>query len=839
MKISRPSSKSRRCLLALLALAPLPAFAQLTPAGLDPDVAARPRIECDLQPQEVPESLWNANLWTSGRVYYSFNANVNTGNRAAMLVAMDALQTVANIQFIARTNEPNYINIQDSTGNNSAFGMIGGVQIVNIFNWNFRYIMAHELMHALGVWHEQSRSDRANYVNVNFANIQPAYAGNYNIQPGAAPLGAYDFASIMHYDPCGFSVCCPAGFTCGCATSCAAIQALPAYAQFQSLMGNRSYLSQGDKDGLANRYGAPIDDGYEPNNSIAAAASLPIGAPVSLKLWDTDDFFSFQVFAASTITVSAAAGAWALDADPGDGLQTSMILYQAASAQVGATTFTTNGGSGSVANISYAVTPGTYYIRLNHTQFWGGSYTLNVTGLAQSNDLCANATVIGSLPFTGTQGTTFATITPGETLASCRTTGRSVWHTFTADAYYNVTANTLGSDFDTVLSATTACTGGTDLACDDDSAGGLLSTISFSVAPGSTTYLRTASFGSRVGGNLVLNVTGTIVAPSNDLKANAIALNPAGQTLTGTTIGATNDFPGGATCGFSGASDDVWYTLTLPSSDCNASYTVSTISNITNYDTVLTAYAGPITALSEIACNDDSLGFQAAIAFSAVAGRTYYIRVSGYNSATGRFSLSLTRGANVSDECATAVPLVVGTTPYHSTCFTDTAGLANTGCGSGTIYKDGWYTVSFPTEQNVTVDTFGSTIDTQLALYDVACPTAATTPIACNDDSNSTLQSRISLVATANRLYFARAGVYYGGNYGGDAVINMTATPTAPACLADVNADGVVDGGDFTAFINSFGVGDPTVDPTADVNLDGVVDGDDFVAFINAFGAGC
>jgi len=62
---------------------------------------------------------------------------------------------------------------------------------------------------------------------------------------------------------------------------------------------------------------------------------------------------------------------------------------------------------------------------------------------------------------------------------------------------------------------------------------------------------------------------------------------------------------------------------------------------------------------------------------------------------------------------------------------------------------------------------------------------------------------------------------------------------SAPTCLADVNLDGVVDGSDFTVFINSFGVGDALIDPAADVNLDGVVDGNDFVAFINAFGAGC
>jgi len=60
-----------------------------------------------------------------------------------------------------------------------------------------------------------------------------------------------------------------------------------------------------------------------------------------------------------------------------------------------------------------------------------------------------------------------------------------------------------------------------------------------------------------------------------------------------------------------------------------------------------------------------------------------------------------------------------------------------------------------------------------------------------------------------------------------------------PACIADVNADGIVDGNDFTAFINSFAAGDITLDPIADVNDDNIVDGNDFVIFINAFGAGC
>ncbi len=65
------------------------------------------------------------------------------------------------------------------------------------------------------------------------------------------------------------------------------------------------------------------------------------------------------------------------------------------------------------------------------------------------------------------------------------------------------------------------------------------------------------------------------------------------------------------------------------------------------------------------------------------------------------------------------------------------------------------------------------------------------------------------------------------------------ATPVGPTCLADVTLDGTVDGSDFIAFINSFGVGDATIDPTADVIADGTIDGTDFIEFINAFAAGC
>ena len=74
---------------------------------------------------------------------------------------------------------------------------------------------------------------------------------------------------------------------------------------------------------------------------------------------------------------------------------------------------------------------------------------------------------------------------------------------------------------------------------------------------------------------------------------------------------------------------------------------------------------------------------------------------------------------------------------------------------------------------------------------------------------------------------------------GFDLVLRIFIQPHIVPCTVDINGDGVVDGSDFTAFINSFGVGDPAIDPAADYNVDGLIDGNDFVAFINDFGAGC
>jgi hypothetical protein len=60
--------------------------------------------------------------------------------------------------------------------------------------------IAHEILHTVGFWHEQSRLDRDHYVRIIWDNIEFGKGHNFEKHFGdGVDLGSYDFESIMHY----------------------------------------------------------------------------------------------------------------------------------------------------------------------------------------------------------------------------------------------------------------------------------------------------------------------------------------------------------------------------------------------------------------------------------------------------------------------------------------------------------------------------------------------------------------------------------------------------------------------------------------------------------------
>ena len=182
--------------------------------------------------------------WPNGVMPYVVDPAIVDPGRVQLAIARWNTTMLGVVKMVPRTTEANYVSFRRVTGTSdctSYVGMLGyGSQAITVSDSCSAGTLAHEIGHAWGLWHEQSREDRDKYVTINWANIKTGQNHNFNqaISNGD-DLGAYDYNSIMHYAATSYS-----------ANGKATITTIPAGIS----IGQRSYLSAGDIAGIKTLY---------------------------------------------------------------------------------------------------------------------------------------------------------------------------------------------------------------------------------------------------------------------------------------------------------------------------------------------------------------------------------------------------------------------------------------------------------------------------------------------------------------------------------------------------------------------------------------------------------
>ncbi|MGJ1264520.1 M12 family metallopeptidase [Sphingobacterium spiritivorum] len=180
--------------------------------------------------------------WPNGVWYYK----IVSSRRTEILQAMSWIASNSNITFVERTNQANYVTIYDtSTGTSGSnhVGMESGTKEIYLAVSQGVGTIAHEILHSLGFFHEQSRPDRDQHINVYLDRISDNDTRRqYQINPLATGIGIFDFNSIMIYSSNG-------------------IMEKKNVQGWNGWIAQRDSLSKGDIEGLAYLYGPKITNG--------------------------------------------------------------------------------------------------------------------------------------------------------------------------------------------------------------------------------------------------------------------------------------------------------------------------------------------------------------------------------------------------------------------------------------------------------------------------------------------------------------------------------------------------------------------------------------------------
>ncbi|XP_066931974.1 uncharacterized protein [Clytia hemisphaerica] len=152
-------------------------------------------------------------LWIDRVVPYEYTNEISVSGQSAIDKAMQEISTKSCISFVKRTTENNWVKF---VNRGACFSSVGrsfwrsGSQEISLAPscLTSHGTIMHEILHSLGFWHEQSRPDRNQFVEIMWENIAEGEEHNfakYTRGESDDLNSQYDLSSIMHYGRFSFS----------------------------------------------------------------------------------------------------------------------------------------------------------------------------------------------------------------------------------------------------------------------------------------------------------------------------------------------------------------------------------------------------------------------------------------------------------------------------------------------------------------------------------------------------------------------------------------------------------------------------------------------------------
>ncbi|XP_008640045.1 PREDICTED: meprin A subunit alpha [Corvus brachyrhynchos] len=162
-----------------------------------------------LLPKNQRNALRNETYRWKFPIPYILGDDLDLNAKGVILQAFEMFRLKSCVDFKPYEGERTYIFFSKQDGCWSMVGDLQTGQNLSIGSGcDYRAIVEHEILHALGFYHEQSRMDRDDYVNIwwdeiiagkehNFVKYNDSYITDLNTP--------YDYESLMHYEPLSFN----------------------------------------------------------------------------------------------------------------------------------------------------------------------------------------------------------------------------------------------------------------------------------------------------------------------------------------------------------------------------------------------------------------------------------------------------------------------------------------------------------------------------------------------------------------------------------------------------------------------------------------------------------